>query len=87
MERELLDKQWNGPVTKTESCTFEGRIKAETDKAIMFVIYLSDDPNDIQSEWFPLSQVVSIHKTFSVVNNTLDKIVVKQWIAKQKGLV
>lgn len=79
-------------VTRDEVRTFSGQIKRESDKAILFTVTLEGvdecgDPCTKQKDvWFPLSQVKSIHHTFSVVNDTLDSIVVTLWIAKQKEL-
>lgn len=70
---------------RKESHTLEGTILRQTTQAIHFrVMHTVNDTEDI---WFPLSQVVSIHNTASILNGTHDKLVVTKWIAKQKGLI
>lgn len=74
----------------TEVIKFHGKIKRESEKAICFCVFPTEDFNDntgAKDHWFPFSQVKSIHKTFSVANETLDSIVVTAWIAKQKNLI
>lgn len=73
---------------KVEVFKFQGILGRETDKAIHFVFSSGDVCEDGKDNtWFPLSQVKEIHRTRSIVNGTLDSIVVTHWIAKQKGLV
>lgn len=64
---------------KKEVVKIEGRIKRETAAAICFNFENTD-------MWFPLSQVNSIHRTFSAINGTLDSIVITEWIARQKNI-
>ncbi len=63
----------------------EGRIGRETNKAIQFTLLYEDGTEE--TTWFPLSQVQSIHRTHSVVNETNDSLVISMWIAKLKDLV
>lgn len=72
----------DGPALK-----IEGQILGETEKAIKFVCNGHFDNEDKPlMAWYPLSQVKSIHRTFSVINNTYDSLIISQWIARQKGI-
>lgn len=70
----------DGPVIK-----FSGKIGSRSEKAVQFTIH--DEDGIKPPTWFPLSQTSEIHNTFSVINNTLDTIVVTRWIAEQKNLI
>lgn len=76
-----------------EVITYAGIIKRRSNAAILFLIvpegtvYDPLEDSEYDSAWFPLSQIKAIHETRSVVNGTMDSIVVTKWIAKQKGLV
>lgn len=65
-------------------------IVRETEKAILVEIP-TNATGWIKTEWFPLSQVESIHRTKEDGGENRehlsDKIVVKRWIAAKKGLV
>lgn len=73
----------DGPVIK-----IEGQILGETDRAIKFVCnsHFDEDTEMPIMAWFPLSQIKSIHRTFSVLNNTYDTMYISAWIARQKGI-
>lgn len=76
-----------------------GKIKTQTTKAICFIC----DPETIEFEtevqvtenlkglWFPFSQVTEIHtgvpEQLGDFQPQVDRLVVTQWIAKQKGIV
>ncbi len=61
------------------SICIAGRIKHETDKAILFADHQSEE--DV---WLPLSQVDEIHREFDTHGS--DRLVISDWIARQKGL-
>jgi len=74
----------------------EGIAVRETEKAILFEVYLVNgcDPEPTnRKQWFPLSQVKSI--TYNHVNSPedpdaelqYDKMMVKQWLLKNKDLL
>lgn len=74
----------------SECVKLEGILGIETDKAILF----SPSPElieefqlDGKDMWLPLSQVKEIHRTRSLVNGTLDSIVISKWLAEKKGIV
>jgi len=79
-----MQKTVYSPKAKAEVRVYHGILGRETDKAVLFT-YIDEAGVD-KDIWFPLSQVVSMHRTRSVVNNTLDSIVVSLWIAQQKEL-
>lgn len=78
---------------KTEIVSYHGRITARSVKAIQFCIVPADVEYDASKHsefdvvWFPLSQVKEIHETYSKLKDTMDRIVVSAWIAKEKGLL
>lgn len=87
----FLKKQ---PATKVEeTVTYAGIIIAETPKAVQFLIVPTDEKysSELRAQydkvWFPLSQTRAVHRTRSVLKNTLDGIVVSAWSAKAKGLL
>ena len=71
----------------------QGKIVAQSSAALKFLVvpegqkYDTACTDEYDSYWFPLSQIRAIHETFSVVNETLDSIVISLWIAKQKGII
>ena len=65
--------------------TYECEILGETDKAIKFS-FVSKSGDMLGVRWVPLSQVSQIHRTYSVVNDTLDSIVISTWIAEKLDL-
>lgn len=73
--------------------TYKGRIAAKSKAAILFVIvpegekYAREKEAEYHQHWFPLSQIKKITEGFSVVNETLDTLVVTEWIAVKKGLI
>ena len=77
----------------TEVVRYSGKILAQSKAAVLFCIvpegqeYKEECKGDYDSVWFPLSQTKELHTTYSIVNDTLDSIVVTLWIAKQKDLV
>lgn len=77
----------SNPVKITETVTVRGLIKRESEAAILLVIKESFNSEEEDPVWFPLSQVKSIHRTHSFINQTLDSLVVSVWIAKQKGIL
>ena len=76
-----------------EVIKYHGKIMARSKAAVLFLIvpsgqeYIKESEEDYNKEWFPLSQIKEIHEAFSLVNNTLDTVIVSAWIAKQKGLI
>lgn len=70
--------------TNQTTTTLTGTVVAETSKALLFEIAGMDE-EDHKSQWFPLSQVNSIHRDPNTVGQ--DKINVNDWILKQKGLI
>lgn len=82
----------------TKVVTYQGKIAAQSKAAILFLIVPNgktyevigsnqDSDNQYDKVWFPFSQVASIIENFNILNNTLDTIVVSEWIAKAKGLM
>lgn len=72
-----------------------GEITGETDKAIKFEFNNTPEPAkgeednepDYRTEWFPLSQLQSIHR-FSKPDNDLDDILmVSEWILRTKNIL
>ena len=61
----------------------QGEIVGESAKAIKFSVYDSDQDKTI-TEWFPVSQLSSIHRMFDAETDTLDVLMVSEWILKQK---
>lgn len=59
-----------------------GTIKRETPKAVLFE-FLDEDGIGVKSEWFPLSQMASIHRAAEVCKP--DVIMVSEWILREKG--
>lgn len=57
----------------------QGTIKRRTEKAILFIFF--DSEENAQEEWFPISQLASIH---TAVNDSYDVIMASEWILKQK---
>jgi hypothetical protein len=53
-----------------------GRIKHETENALLL------DADGLGEIWFPVSQVKEIHR-----EKTGDRLVVTDWIARQKGII
>lgn len=78
-----------------EVVTYQGKIIAKSKSATLLAIVPEGqefssqalDTNDYDKVWFPLSQTVKMNENFSLINNTLDVLVVTKWIAVQKGLV
>jgi hypothetical protein len=77
---------------------YKGKIAAKSKAAILFLIVPNgqqyeviggskESDNQYNKVWFPLSHIHQIIEQFSPINNTLDTLVVTEWIAKQKGLV
>lgn len=81
--------------TRDKVVSFQGKIAARSKAAVLFIIVPTGqqydqqvaEADDYDKTWFPLSQTKSIHETFSLVNGTMDTIVVSEWIAKQKELI
>ncbi len=77
------------PAPKDYSKTYKGRpdvikvegiIIRETDSALLFKFQLPEcNP---QTEWFPLSQIQSIHR----FPGKKDEVVMSRWIANKKGI-
>lgn len=63
-----------------------GEIVGETGKAIKFSIYC-EERNANRTEWFPLSQIQSIHRMYDPSIERLDVLMVSEWILKQKGWI
>lgn len=59
------------------SHTLARTFKRETDSAVLVI-----DSDSGEEIWFPLSQVVSMHRD----KNDVGEIVVTDWIAAQKGV-
>ena len=57
-----------------------GTIRRETEAALLLVT--SNLEGDIVDEWFPLSQIESIHR-----GDEHDTIVVANWLLKKKGIL
>jgi hypothetical protein len=66
--------------------TITGYHLGETERAVKFSIHaVAGEEIDPDVQWFPLSQIKSI--TRATQGSQRDTLVVKQWIARQKGLV
>jgi len=76
----VINKHYTG---RAEVKEIEGTIIRETDSAILF--RFQQEGCNIRSEWFPLSQVKSIHNMKASGNK--DKIVISNWINEKKGMV
>lgn len=63
-----------------------GEIVGESDKAIKLRVVDKVDGRD-RIEWYPLSQLSSIHRMFNAETETLDILMVSEWILKQKGML
>lgn len=59
-----------------------GQITRETDKAILFMLIT---PEGAKSEWFPISQTSSIHRTYDEIEGTFDVVMFSEWLLGQKG--
>lgn len=70
-----------------------GEIMGESDKAIKFEFCidtedLPDGQNpDYKTEWFPLSQISSIHRFSKPDNDLTDILMISEWVLKQKGIL
>ncbi len=67
-----------------------GEIMGETDKAIKFEYCVSDADSvgpEFKTDWFPRSQISSIHRLSSKDNDECDIIMVSEWLLKQKGIL
>ena len=60
-----------------------GEIVGESAKAIQFSI--TSKNGVVRVEWFPLSQVSSIHRLFNTEKQLLDILMASEWVLKQKG--
>lgn len=67
------------PLAKDYS-EINGTIRRETEAALLLVT--SNLEGEIVDEWFPLSQIESIHR-----GEEHDTIVVANWILKKKGII
>lgn len=67
---------------RPEVIKVEGVIIRETDSALLFKFQVNDECN-VQTEWFPVSQVQSIHRN----PGKKDEIVMSAWIATKKGII
>lgn len=76
----VINKTYKG---RAEVKEIEGTIIRETDSAILF--RFQQEGCNIRLEWFPLSQVKSIHNMKASGNK--DKIVISNWIANKKDMV
>lgn len=61
-----------------------GQIMAQSAKAIQFQIW-DDELDTFRTEWFPLSQISSIHRMYNPETETFDIIMTSEWVLKQKG--
>lgn len=64
-----------------------GTIKHESEKAVLFE-YLLEDGIGLKSDWFPHSQIASIHRNQSRDDELLcapDVIMASEWILRQKN--
>jgi len=75
-----------------EVVTLYGAKLRESEKAVLFQYCLQDNTLEgyaahSKSEWFPFSQIVSIHTTFNAGNGILDSMVITKWLATTKGII
>lgn len=68
-----------------------GEIMGETEKAIKFEFCIAegetDDLDAYKTEWFPLSQISSIHRFSKPDNDLTDILMISEWVLKQKGIL
>lgn len=68
-----------------------GEIMGETEKAIKFEFCTdtedTGDEPEYKTEWFPLSQISSIHRLAKDDNGLCDILMISEWILKQKGIL
>jgi hypothetical protein len=71
----------------------QGKVAARSKAAILFLIIPKGQVFDPASEveydrhWIPLSQITRITEGFSLINGTLDTLLISEWIAIQKGIM
>lgn len=62
-----------------------GQIIRETELAIQFTVHAPLSQANGNTEWFPKSQLSSIHRTYDVVEGTFDILMASEWILGQKN--
>lgn len=65
----------------------QGILGRETEKAIQIQLHAPTHSQHGKSTWFPLSQVVSIHRCYDVDAGTFDVLMCSEWILGEKGLL
>jgi hypothetical protein len=69
-----------------------GEIMGETEKAIKFEFCTATNESELddgayKTEWFPLSQISSIHRFSKPDNDLSDILMISEWVLKQKGIL
>jgi hypothetical protein len=65
----------------------EGQIAFETEKAIQFKVINKETGQVIKTEWFPKSQLATVHRSYDEIEGTFDIMLATEWILGQKGLL
>lgn len=71
-----------------------GEIMGESEKAIKLEFCIAGKDQDsglaeptYKTEWFPISQIQSIHRLSKPDNDLCDILMVSEWVLKQKGIL
>lgn len=64
-----------------------GQILGETEKAIRFQVHAPDHTKHGSTEWFPISQMASIHRCYDEIEGTFDILMLSEWILGQKSML
>lgn len=81
--------------SKSAVVSISGHIKVQTTRAICFICdpektefeTVIQEQENLKGIWFPFSQVNEIHTPDPTKVLDQDRLVVTQWIAKQKGIL
>lgn len=64
-----------------------GKITGESDKAIKIKVHAPTHIDHDKEFWFPLSQIASVHRTYSAEKGTFDVIMASEWILGTKNVL
>lgn len=65
----------------------EGQHLGETEKAVKFKLHAPGNIKDGEIQWYPLSQITSIHRCYDEIEGTFDVLMISEWLLGQKGLL
>lgn len=64
-----------------------GQILGETEKAIRFQVHAPEHHKHGHTEWFPISQMASIHRCYDEIEGIFDILMLSEWILGQKSML